>query len=75
MNTSNLNHILGEQLIDAHQSALMFNLPSYWLSQAKERHKRHIPHYHVGKLVRFKPKELQAWIAAQQATQEGSVDA
>ncbi len=75
MNTSNLNHVLGEQLIDVRQAALMFNLPSYWLSQAKERHERRIPHYRVGKLVRFKPNELEAWIAAQQTSHEGGADA
>ena len=75
MNTSNLNHVLGEQLIDVRQAALMFNLPSYWLSQAKERQERRIPHYRVGKLVRFKPNELEAWIAAQQTSHEGGTDA
>ncbi|MFO1380548.1 MAG: hypothetical protein U1F63_09295 [Chitinivorax sp.] len=59
MNTSNLNHVLGEQLIDVRQAALMFNLPSYWLSQAKERQERRIPHYRVGKLVRFQTQ--QGW--------------
>jgi len=29
MNTTTLNHVLGEQLIDVRQAALMFNLPSY----------------------------------------------
>ena len=53
----------------------MFNLPSYWLSQAKERKQRRIPHYRVGKLVRFKPAELEAWIVGQQASGEESADA
>ena len=53
----------------------MFNLPTYWLSQAKERQKRRIPHYRVGKLVRFKPNELEAWIALQQASGEEAADA
>ena len=75
MNTTTLNHVLGEQLIDVRQAALMFNLPSYWLSQAKERKQRRIPHYRVGKLVRFKPAEMEAWIVGQQASGEESVDA
>jgi len=66
MSHSPMNQLLGEQLIDTRQAALMFNLPSYWLSQAKERKQRRIPHYRVGKLVRFKPNELEAWIVAQQ---------
>mgnify|MGYP003611980666 FL=1 len=70
-----LNAVLGEQLIDARQAALMFNLPTYWLSQAKERQQRRIPHYRVGKLVRFKPNELEAWIVAQQPSDEEAVDA
>ncbi len=75
MNSPPLNQVLGEQLIDSRQAALMFNLPSYWLSQAKERKARRIPHYRVGKLVRFKPNELEAWIVAQQASGKEAVDA
>lgn len=75
MNHTPLNQVLGEQFIDARQAALMFNLPTYWLSQAKERQQRRIPHYRVGKLVRFKPNELEAWIVAQQPSGEEAVDA
>ena len=75
MNHTPLNQVLGEQLIDARQAALIFNLPTYWLSQAKERRQRRVPHYRVGKLVRFKPNELEAWIVAQQASGEEAADA
>ena len=75
MNNTPLNQVLGEQLIDVRQAALMFNLPSYWLSQAKERQQRRIPHYRVGKLVCFKPNELEAWIVAQQLPGEEAADA
>jgi len=75
MNNTPLNQVLGEQLIDTRQAALMFNLPTYWLSQAKERQQRRIPHYRVGKLVRFKPNELEAWIIAQQSSGEEAADA
>jgi excisionase family DNA binding protein len=75
MNNTPLNQVLGEQLIDVRQAALMLNLPSYWLSQAKERKARRIPHYRVGKLVRFKPNELEAWIVAQQLPGEEAADA
>jgi hypothetical protein len=75
MSQAPLNAVLGEQLIDSRQAALMFNLPTYWLSQAKERQQRRIPHYRVGKLVRFKPNELEAWIVAQQASGKEAVDA
>jgi hypothetical protein len=75
MNAPPLNQVLGEHLIDSRQAALMFNLPTYWLSQAKERQQRRIPHYRVGKLVRFKPGELEAWIEAQQSSGEEAADA
>ena len=75
MNNTPLNQVLGEQLIDVRQAALMFNLPSYWLSQAKERQQRRIPRYRVGKLVRFEPNELEAWIVAQQPSGEEAADA
>ena len=75
MNHTPLDQVLGEQFIDARQAALMFNLPTYWLSQAKERQQRRIPHYRVGKLVRFKPNELEAWIIAQQLLGGEAVDA
>ena len=75
MSYAPLNAVLGEQLIDARHAALMFNLPTYWLSQAKERQQRRIPHYRVGKLVRFKPNELEAWIVAQQASGKEAADA
>ena len=75
MNHTPLNQVLGEQFIDARQAALMFNLPTYWLSQAQERQQRRIPHYRVGKLVRFKSNELEAWIIAQQLLGGEAVDA
>ncbi|CAJ0681492.1 MULTISPECIES: helix-turn-helix domain-containing protein [Burkholderiaceae] len=75
MNHTSLSQLLGEQLIDVRQAALIFNLPSYWLSQAKERQRRRIPHYRVGKLVRFKPNELEAWMVAQQVPGEEAEDA
>jgi len=75
MNPTSLDQVLGEHLVDTRQAALMFNLPIYWLSQAKERQQRRIPHYRVGKLVRFKPGELQAWMVAQQASCEEAADA
>lgn len=34
MSHSPMSQLLGEQLIDSRQAALMFNLPTYWFSQA-----------------------------------------
>jgi hypothetical protein len=59
-------HMLGERLVDAREAALCLNLPTYWLTYAKERLRLGLPHYRVGKLVRFKLDELADWINAQQ---------
>lgn len=65
----NLNgSLLGERLIDAREAAYCLNLPMYWLTQPKERARRKVPHYRVGKLVRFKLSELNAWLEAQGGT-------
>jgi hypothetical protein len=50
---------------------------TYWFSQAKDAQQRRIPHYRVGKLLRFKPNELSgwAWIVAQQPSGGESADA
>jgi hypothetical protein len=37
----------------------------YLLTHPKERQRLGIPHYRVGKLVRFKLQELEAWMLAQ----------
>ena len=66
MSHSPLAQVLGEPLIDAREAALSLNLPMYWLTHAKERQRLGLPHYRVGKLVRFKLNELVAWIDAQQ---------
>ena len=46
---------------DAH----CLNLPMYLLTHPKERARLGIPHYRVGKLVRFKLHELETWMLAQ----------
>lgn len=66
MNLSPSHEALGERLIDAREVALVLNLPLYWLTHAKERQRLGMPHYRVGKLVRFKLEELITWIEDQQ---------
>lgn len=66
MTTSSVEHVLGEKLVDARSAALCLNLPLHWLAQKKQRKHRGVPHYRVGKLVRFKLGELMAWMQAQQ---------
>ncbi|GAB4112944.1 MAG: hypothetical protein Fur0019_19350 [Tibeticola sp.] len=67
MNDTPLTQVLGERLIDAREVALALNLPLYWLTHAEERRRLHLPHYRVGKLLRFKLSELSAWMEERQA--------
>ena len=63
----NTNHQTwpGERLVDAREAAYCLNLPTYWLTHPKERVRRKVPHYRVGKLVRFKMSELNRWLLEQ----------
>ena len=65
MNPSSITDVLGERLVDASEAAHSLNLPMYLLTHPKERQRLGIPHYRVGKLVRFKLQELEAWMLAQ----------
>lgn len=76
MRTSSVEHVIGEQLVDARSAAMSLNLPLHWLAQKQQRKRRGIPHYRVGKLVRFKLGELLAWMQAQQSdTSQEAADA
>ena len=68
-------HLLAERLIDAREAALSLNLPMYWLTHARDRQRLGLPHYRVGKLVRFKLRELLDWAEAQQPQSPTSTDA
>jgi excisionase family DNA binding protein len=57
--------VLGEHLVDAREAAHCLNLPLYLLTHPKERRRLGVPHYRVGKLVRFKLQELEDWLEAQ----------
>lgn len=65
MNHSSITDVLGERLVDASEAAHCLNLPMYLLTHPKERERLGIPHYRVGKLVRFKLQELEAWMLVQ----------
>ena len=65
MNPSSITDVLGERLVDASEAAHCLNLPMYLLTHPKERQRLGIPHYRVGKLVRFKLQELDAWMLTQ----------
>ena len=66
MTSRSISHVLGEKLVDARNAAMSLNLPLHWLVQKQQRKRRGIPHYRVGKLVRFKICELMAWMQSQQ---------
>ena len=51
-----------EQFVDANVAAYTLNLPMYYLTNATKRAKLGIPHYHLGRMVRFKLSELTAWV-------------
>ncbi|MGY8904444.1 MAG: hypothetical protein ACKVIH_07850 [Burkholderiales bacterium] len=37
------------------------NLPMYYMTNARQRTKLRIPHYRIGRMVRFKLSELAEW--------------
>ena len=53
MTISTTNNALGERLVDAREAAHCLNLPLYLLTHPCERERLQVPHYRVGKLVRF----------------------
>lgn len=65
---------LGEKLVDARYAALVLNLPLHWLVQKQQRKRRGIPHYRVGKLLRFKLGELRGWMETEHANASESKD-
>ncbi len=58
------NQILTERLVDAREAAYCLKVPMYLLTHPKERRRLGLPHYRVGKMVRFKVSELMAWMQA-----------
>lgn len=58
------NQILTERLVDAREAAYCLKVPNYLLTHPKERQRLGLPHYRVGKMVRFKVSELMAWMQA-----------
>ena len=78
MNGFSSNHPLLERLVSAREAAYCLNIPMYLLTHPTERTRLGIPHYRVGKLVRFKLHELIRWVESQQRLRrdaEGNADA
>jgi hypothetical protein len=65
-----VDSIRGERLVSAKEAALCLHLPVYLLAQPKERKRLGLPHYRVGKMVRFKVQELMDWLVAQTEERE-----
>ena len=61
---TDVNQILTERLVDAREAAYCLKVPIYLLTHPKERQRLGLPHYRVGKMVRFKVSELIAWMQA-----------
>jgi len=53
--------VVREGFVDAREAAYTMNLPMYYLTNARQRKKLRIPHYRIGRLVRFKLSELTEW--------------
>ena len=62
MTTPTPRQILTERLDEAREAAYCLNLPRYLLTRPMERKRLGVPHYRVGKLLRFKLSELSQWI-------------
>ena len=59
---TDVNQILTERLVDAREAAYCLKVPICLLTHPKERERLGLPHYRVGKMVRFKVSELMAWM-------------
>jgi hypothetical protein len=56
-----ITKVTGEPFVDAREAAFTMNLPMYYLTNARQRTKMRIPHYRIGRMVRFKLSELAEW--------------
>lgn len=62
MKTTSLHPpVVREPFVDAREAAYTMNLPMYYMTNARQRTKLRIPHYRIGRMVRFKLSELAEW--------------
>jgi hypothetical protein len=59
--TSPKTKVIREPFVDAREAAYTMNLPLYYMTNAQQRIKLRIPHYRIGRMVRFKLSELADW--------------
>ena len=65
--------VVREPFVDAGEAAFTMNLPMYYLTNARQRSKLRIPHYRIGRMLRFKLSELSAWQQMKSSADGGSV--
>ena len=62
MKTTSLHPpVARESFVDAREAAYTMNLPMYYMTNARQRTKLHIPYYRIGRMIRFKLSELAEW--------------
>ena len=54
-----------EPMVGARQAARLLNLPLYYFTKPRCRISKRIPHYRVGKMVRFRMSDLIEWAETQ----------
>lgn len=52
-----------EPMVDARRAAQALNLPLYYFTKPRTRAARRIPFYRIGRTIRFRLSELDAWSA------------
>ncbi|MBI5923836.1 MAG: helix-turn-helix domain-containing protein [Betaproteobacteria bacterium] len=52
-----------EPLVDARHAARALNLPRYYFTKPRSRETKKIPFYRIGRTIRFRMSELEAWSA------------
>lgn len=53
-----------EPMVDAARAASTLNLPLYYFTHTPKRLKLGIPHYRMGRAIRYRLSEVAAWHAA-----------
>jgi hypothetical protein len=64
--------VVREPFVDAREAAYTMNLPMYYMTNARQRTKMRIPHYRIGRMVRFKLSELTQWCQQCQLARENA---
>ena len=72
--TSPKTQVIREPFVDAREAAYTMNLPLYYMTNARQRTKLCIPHYRIGRMVRFKLSELADWQMAHGGVARAALD-